>query len=90
MAGYLYRSTPQNLEDERSAKLVHGIFESGTTKAKSAVLQIICDLLAAQASKFNTDGKSDEPQTVDIKQLVGNNEQFADSRSVSFFCSFGA
>ena len=55
------------------------IFTSRSTDAKSLLLRVICDFLVSQSAKAHIESADEDCQIIDIQQLIGNNEKFADS-----------
>lgn len=77
--GYLYRASPHFMQDQASCELIKNVFESDVARPKATLLQIINDLVSVQFSA--NAGQDTEPASdgIDMKQLVGNNDHFAES-----------
>ncbi|PPR07277.1 hypothetical protein CVT26_012437 [Gymnopilus dilepis] len=82
--GFLFRAQPTLMTMERSARVMDDIFASQEEEGKGRVLKIIQDFLVSEASKHiakekeSTKGKS-KTGDVNMEELIGNTDGFADS-----------
>jgi cohesin loading factor subunit SCC2 len=85
--GFLFRAQPTLMTLETSAAIMDEIFSSSQEEMRGRLLKIIQDFLVSEASKHNTNekgvkgtGKADNK--VNMAELVGNTDGFADSGCV--------
>ncbi|KAJ3516976.1 hypothetical protein NLJ89_g794 [Agrocybe chaxingu] len=82
--GFLFRAQPTLMTMERSAMIMDEIFASPEEESKNRLLRIIQDFLVSEASKHSAKEKESsksKPKTADVnmEELVGNTDGFADS-----------
>ncbi|KAH0832222.1 sister chromatid cohesion C-terminus-domain-containing protein [Lanmaoa asiatica] len=81
--GFLFRAQPTLMTLERSAGIMDAIFTSPDEESRGRLLRIMQDFLVSEAAKHaeqrkgSAQGKGDG--VVDMAELVGNTEGFADS-----------
>ncbi|KAF8552743.1 hypothetical protein OG21DRAFT_1477602 [Imleria badia] len=81
--GFLFRAQPTLMTLERSAGIMDAIFSSSDEESRGRLLRIMQDFLVSEAAKHaeqrkgSGQGKGDG--VVDMAELVGNTEGFADS-----------
>ncbi|KDR82399.1 hypothetical protein GALMADRAFT_220397 [Galerina marginata CBS 339.88] len=82
--GFLFRAQPTLMTMERSAHIMDDIFASQEEEGKGRLLKIIQDFLVSEASKHSAKEKESskgktKPSDVNMDELVGNTDGFADS-----------
>ncbi|KAF4617468.1 hypothetical protein D9613_005695 [Agrocybe pediades] len=83
--GFLFRAQPTLMTMERSAMVMDQIFLSQEEEAKGRLLRIIQDFLVSEASKHSAKEKEStkagkaKASEVNMEELVGNTDGFADS-----------
>jgi cohesin loading factor subunit SCC2 len=84
--GFLFRAQPSLMTLESSAMIMDATFMSQEEEGRARLLKIMQDFLVSEAakhahkekSKVNTKGKQ-APTEVNMEELVGNTDGFADS-----------
>ncbi|KAL6300065.1 hypothetical protein BKA93DRAFT_803226 [Sparassis latifolia] len=82
--GFLFRAQPALMTSDGSASIMDAIFASPTEEARGRLLKILQEFLVSEAAKHaakektNTKGKT-VPGKVNMEELVGNTDGFADS-----------
>lgn len=83
--GFLFRSQPTLMTEERSASIMDGIFQSGSEEAQGRLLKLLQEFLVSEAAKHSSKEKesagkrSTKASDVDMDELIGNTDGFADS-----------
>ncbi|KAH9480188.1 Protein rad9 [Psilocybe cubensis] len=82
--GFLFRAQPTLMTMERSTRIMDVIFMSSEEEEKGRMLKIIQDFLVSEAAKHDAQEKestnaNNSKSEVDMGELVGNTEGFADS-----------
>ncbi|KAF8904085.1 hypothetical protein CPB84DRAFT_1773363 [Gymnopilus junonius] len=81
---FLFRAQPTLMTMERSARIMDDIFTSQEEEGKGRILKIIQDFLVSEAAKHSAKekesnkGKS-KTSDVNMEELIGNTDGFADS-----------
>lgn len=88
ITGFLYRAHPTLMTMERSSHIMDEIFESAEEEGKGRLLRIIQDFLVSEASKHSAKEKESTKTKsrntdVNMDELVGNTDGFADSGYVT-------
>ncbi|KAG6336273.1 hypothetical protein ID866_2827 [Astraeus odoratus] len=82
-AGFLFRAQPTLMTLERSAAIMDAIFGSADEESRGRLLRIVQDFLVSEAAKHTEQQKGSNHtrnnSNVDMAQLVGNTDDFADS-----------
>lgn len=77
--GFLFRAFPQLMLQPASTAIMDAAFTSGSSQTQLQLLRIIQDFLSCQ-NRTKEDGHRERPHAgVDIDELVGNVDGFADS-----------
>lgn len=82
--GFLFRAQPTLMTMERSSTIMDAIFASPEEESRGRLLKIMQEFLTSEASKHsakekeNAKGKT-KPSDVNMDELVGNTDGFADS-----------
>ncbi|KAK1217276.1 Sister chromatid cohesion protein 2 [Marasmius sp. AFHP31] len=82
--GFLFRAQPTLMVLENSAAIMDSIFESPEEEGKARLLKIIQDFLVSESVKHSTKEKEGlkrgvKPADINMDELVGNTDGFADS-----------
>ncbi|KAJ1303221.1 hypothetical protein OPQ81_011419 [Rhizoctonia solani] len=80
--GFLFRAHPSLLTREDSAEMMDAIFASSQEEAQARLLKIMQDFLLSEASKHTHTAANNKPKkggAVDMEELIGNTDGFADS-----------
>ncbi|KAK2465765.1 hypothetical protein APHAL10511_002309 [Amanita phalloides] len=82
--GFLFRAQPTLMTHDRSSSIMDSIFASPDEEGHGRLLKIIQDFLTSEAEKHSTTEKEnaknkDKPADVNMEELVGNTDGFADS-----------
>ncbi|CAE6432892.1 unnamed protein product [Rhizoctonia solani] len=79
--GFLFRAHPSLLTREDSAEMMDAIFASPQEEAQARLLKIMQDFLLSEASKHTHATTNNRPKkgAVDMEELIGNTDGFADS-----------
>ncbi|KAF8889236.1 hypothetical protein CPB85DRAFT_1441418 [Mucidula mucida] len=82
--GFLFRAQPTLMTLEESARIMDDIFGSTDVETRGRLLRILQDFLISEAIKHSTKEKesikkSAKPTTVNMDELIGNTDGFADS-----------
>ncbi|KAH7885125.1 sister chromatid cohesion C-terminus-domain-containing protein [Phlebopus sp. FC_14] len=81
--GFLFRAQPSLMTLERSAGIMDAIFSSSDEESQGRLLRIMQDFLISEAAKHEEQQKESayakKERSVDIAELVGNTDGFADS-----------
>ncbi|KAF8607050.1 hypothetical protein BDV93DRAFT_436800 [Ceratobasidium sp. AG-I] len=80
--GFLFRAHPTLLTHDDSAEMMDAIFASPQEDAQARLLKIMQDFLLSEASKHSHSATSNKPKkggAVDMDELIGNTDGFADS-----------
>ncbi|KAF9806781.1 hypothetical protein IEO21_08541 [Rhodonia placenta] len=83
--GFLFRAQPALMTVDASASIMDAIFASPDEDARGRLLRIVQDFLVSEASKHaekekaNSRSKSSSGKEVNMEELVGNTDGFADS-----------
>ncbi|CAE6533842.1 unnamed protein product [Rhizoctonia solani] len=80
--GFLFRAHPSLLTREDSAEMMDAIFTSPQEEAQARLLKIMQDFLLSEASKHAHATANNKPKkgaAVDMEELIGNTDGFADS-----------
>ncbi|KAF9046656.1 hypothetical protein BJ165DRAFT_1369666 [Panaeolus papilionaceus] len=82
--GFLFRAQPTLMTQDRSAAIMDSIFASPEEEGRGRLLRIIQDFLVSEASKHNakekeTSKSKNKAAAVNMDELVGNTDGFADS-----------
>ncbi|KAG8691558.1 Sister chromatid cohesion protein 2 [Ceratobasidium sp. 423] len=80
--GFLFRAHPSLLTREDSAEMMDAIFASPQEEAQARLLKIMQDFLMSEASKHTHAAANNKPKkgsAVDMEELIGNTDGFADS-----------
>ncbi|KAG9315547.1 hypothetical protein JVU11DRAFT_3168 [Chiua virens] len=81
--GFLFRAQPTLMTLERSAGIMDTIFASPDEESRGRLLRIMQDFLVSEAAKHaeqrKSSGQDKGDGVVDMAELVGNTEGFADS-----------
>ncbi|KAI0088475.1 hypothetical protein BDY19DRAFT_165528 [Irpex rosettiformis] len=83
--GFLFRAQPSLLTAEPSSQIMDAIFASDDEDARSRLLKIMQDFLVAEADKHTAKEKDNASKskknqdTVNMDELVGNTDGFAES-----------
>jgi cohesin loading factor subunit SCC2 len=88
--GFLFRAKPTLMTEETSATVMDAIFHSPDEADHARLLKIIQDFLLSQVTKFNESQKGaaaaakGKGKAVNMDELIGNTDGFADSGYVRF------
>ncbi|KAF8158512.1 hypothetical protein B0H34DRAFT_797892 [Crassisporium funariophilum] len=82
--GFLFRAQPTLMTLERSATIMDEIFAAPEEEGRGRLLKIMQDFLVSEASKHSAKEKESsksksKPTDVNMEELVGNTDGFADS-----------
>ncbi|KAJ7605513.1 hypothetical protein DFH06DRAFT_257355 [Mycena polygramma] len=84
--GFLFRAQPSLMTMERSSVIMDSIFSSPDEERRGRLLKIIQDFLISEAAKHSAKQKdtiavkgNPKPSDVNMDELVGNTDGFADS-----------
>ncbi|CAE6459153.1 unnamed protein product [Rhizoctonia solani] len=78
--GFLFRAHPSLLTREDSAEMMDAIFASPQEEAQARLLKIMQDFLLSEASKHtHSVNNKAKKGAVDMEELIGNTDGFADS-----------
>ncbi|KAG9123567.1 Sister chromatid cohesion protein 2 [Ceratobasidium sp. 392] len=79
--GYLFRAHPSLLTHDDSAEMMDAIFASPQEDAQARLLKIMQDFLLSEASKHSNATSNNKPKkgAVNMDELIGNTDGFADS-----------
>ncbi|CAE6449430.1 unnamed protein product [Rhizoctonia solani] len=80
--GFLFRAHPSLMTREDSAEMMDAIFASPQEEAQARLLKIMQDFLLSEASKHAHATANNKPKkgvAVDMEELIGNTDGFADS-----------
>ncbi|CAE6438521.1 unnamed protein product [Rhizoctonia solani] len=80
--GFLFRAHPSLMTREDSAEMMDAIFASPQEEAQARLLKIMQDFLLSEASKHahvTANNKPKKGAAVDMEELIGNTDGFADS-----------
>ncbi|KAG6849921.1 hypothetical protein H0H93_003632 [Arthromyces matolae] len=82
--GFLFRAQPTLMTMERSASIMDAIFASEEEESRARLLKIIQEFLMSEAAKHSAKEKENakektKPLEVNMDELVGNTDGFADS-----------
>ncbi|CAE7081849.1 unnamed protein product [Rhizoctonia solani] len=79
--GFLFRAHPSLLTREDSAEMMDAIFASPQEEAQARLLKIMQEFLLSEASKHTHAAANSRPKkgAVDMEELIGNTDGFADS-----------
>ncbi|KAI0761978.1 hypothetical protein BD413DRAFT_221108 [Trametes elegans] len=84
--GFLFRAQPALMTAEPSAKIMDAIFASDEEEARGRLLKILQDFLVSEAAKHAANEKAavgakskSASSKVNMEELIGNTEGFADS-----------
>ncbi|KAK7469438.1 Sister chromatid cohesion protein 2 [Stygiomarasmius scandens] len=83
--GFLFRAQPTLMVIEKSAHIMDSVFASSDEEERGRMLKIMQDFLVAESNKHaakekeTTKRSSSKPDNVNMEELVGNTEGFADS-----------
>ncbi|KIJ14913.1 hypothetical protein PAXINDRAFT_163151 [Paxillus involutus ATCC 200175] len=81
--GFLFRAQPTLMTLEQSAGIMDAIFESPDEESRGRLLRIMQDFLVSEVAKHAEQQKGSAQKkgdgVVDVAELVGNTEGFADS-----------
>ncbi|OAX39889.1 hypothetical protein K503DRAFT_738603 [Rhizopogon vinicolor AM-OR11-026] len=81
--GFLFRARPTLMTLERSASIMDDIFHSSDLESHGRLLRIMHDFLVSESTKHHEEqkggNKGKQGGVVDMAELVGNTDGFADS-----------
>ncbi|KAF8755190.1 Sister chromatid cohesion C-terminus [Rhizoctonia solani] len=80
--GFLFRAHPSLMTREDSAEMMDAVFASPQEEAQARLLKIMQEFLLSEASKHTQAAASNRPKkasAVDMDELIGNTDGFADS-----------
>ncbi|KAG0144415.1 hypothetical protein CROQUDRAFT_108552 [Cronartium quercuum f. sp. fusiforme G11] len=77
--GFLYQSYPTLMTEKQSTEMMDHIFDDCRPELQYRLLKIIADFLTSQTKKAGEADEKEMPTMVDMDQLIGNTDNFADS-----------
>ncbi|CAE6465375.1 unnamed protein product [Rhizoctonia solani] len=80
--GFLFRAHPSLMTREDSAEMMDAVFASPQEEAQTRLLKIMQDFLLSEASKHSHTAANNKPKkagAVNMDELIGNTDGFADS-----------
>ncbi|KXN83113.1 Protein rad9 [Leucoagaricus sp. SymC.cos] len=83
--GFLFRAQPTLMTEQRSASIMDAIFDSPEEEGKGRLLRIMQEFLVSESEKHSVQlketvkSKTYKPANVNMDELIGNTDGFADS-----------